>query len=70
MKSALRWIHRFWKQAVCDHAWQFSFNYYGDAIIYSGGMRSAWKCGKCGEWECRETLHETPFGKAITTRNF
>lgn len=36
------------KRLLCKHEYEFVRNIYGDEINHSGGMRSLWKCPKCG----------------------
>ena len=46
------------KQLVCKHDWEFKFNLHGDAVIYSGYKRTAYRCKKCGQYKfLKEYIH-------------
>lgn len=49
----MKW--KFWKH--CEHTYIFVRNLYGDQINQHHGMRSEWKCTKCGHIQYREDLH-------------
>lgn len=50
-------IVRIVRRLLCPHIWEWSHNYYGDAIIHNGWNRSAWKCTHCGAAQNRRDLH-------------
>ena len=41
----------------CEHEYKFIRNIYGDEINQHDGMRSEWKCIKCGHVQYREDYH-------------
>ena len=41
----------------CEHEYEFVRNIYGDQINQHDGMRSEWRCVKCGHVQYREYLH-------------
>lgn len=41
----------------CDHDYNFVRNIYGDEINAHNGMRSEWRCIKCGHIQYRDDLH-------------
>ncbi len=41
----------------CEHEYEFVRNIYGDEINQFGGMRSEWRCIKCGHVQYREDYH-------------
>lgn len=52
----MKWIIQLVKQFFCDHDYEFVRNFYGDQINQHDGMRSEWKCKKCGHTQYREYL--------------
>ncbi|RJP48710.1 MAG: hypothetical protein C4586_08305 [Anaerolineaceae bacterium] len=56
VKANLRWLA---DRVTCfqeGHVWKHAYNLYGDQIMYSGGMRSVWKCQRCNKTESRKDL--------------
>ena len=53
----MRLIRRFIRQLLCRHEWVFERNIYGDEINHVGGMRSWWRCAKCGKRSLDPHLH-------------
>ena len=43
----------------CEHEYKFVRNIYGDEINTHNGMRSEWRCIKCGHVQYREDYHIT-----------
>ena len=46
------------KRWTCKHEFTHLRNIYGDEINAAGGMRSWWKCKRCGKYELRPYLHQ------------
>ena len=47
------------KSLFCKHKYEFVRNIYGDEINVHDGMRSEWRCTKCGHVQYREDYHVT-----------
>ena len=47
------------KSLFCKHKYEFIRNIYGDEINAHNGMRSEWRCIKCGCIQYREDHHIT-----------
>ena len=47
------------KSLFCKHKYEFIRNIYGDEINAHDGMRSEWRCTKCGHVQYREDYHVT-----------
>ena len=43
----------------CEHEYEFVRNMYGEEINTHNGMRSEWRCIKCGHVQYREDYHVT-----------
>lgn len=44
---------KFWKKYTCNHDWEHVRNLHGDEINSYNGVRSIWKCPKCGKYDFR-----------------
>jgi len=55
----MHWFKNFIQKFCCEHDYEFVRNIYGDEINHLGGMRSEWRCIKCGNIQYREEYHNT-----------